>query len=98
MSSVSRTRFAVEAQSNRLFNSQDPLNGLLQVRLFDILQAPEKAVVSGESVSPNVWIPYESGNLLETLDPRPFFITSIQIYASGWDYDSYVTGIRLIVE
>ena len=53
---------------------------------------------NGELVSPNVWIPYESGNLLETLDPRPFFITSIQIYASGWDYDSLVTGIRLIVE
>jgi hypothetical protein len=53
---------------------------------------------NGEQVAPGVWIPYESGNLLETLDPRPFFITSIQIYASGWDYDSYVTGIRLIVE
>ena len=53
---------------------------------------------NGELVSPNVWIPYESGNLLETLDPRPFFITSIQVYASGWDYDSLVTGIRLIVE
>ncbi len=53
---------------------------------------------NGEPVTPNVWIPYESGNLLEVLNPRPFFITSIQIYASGWDYDSYVTGIRLIVE
>ena len=53
---------------------------------------------NGELVAPGVWIPYESGNLLETLDPRPFFITSLQIYASGWDYDSYVTGIRLIVE
>jgi len=53
---------------------------------------------NGELVALGVWIPYESGNLLETLDPRPFFITSLQIYASGWDYDSYVTGIRLIVE
>lgn len=53
---------------------------------------------NGELVLSNVWLPYESGNLLETLDPRPFFITSIQVYASGWDYDSFVTGIRLIVE
>jgi hypothetical protein len=53
---------------------------------------------NAEAVTPNVWIPYESGNLLETLDPRPFFITSIQVYASGWDYDSYVTAVRLIVE
>ncbi|MBM3127441.1 MAG: FecR domain-containing protein [Chloroflexi bacterium] len=53
---------------------------------------------NGELILSNVWVPYESGNLLETLDPRPFFITSIQVYASGWDYDSFVTGIRLIVE
>lgn len=53
---------------------------------------------NGEQVAPGIWIPYESGNLLEILDPRPFFITSIQVYASGWDYDAYVTGIRLIVE
>lgn len=53
---------------------------------------------NGELVLSNVWVPYESGNLLETLDPRPFFITSLQVYASGWDYDSFVTGIRLIVE
>jgi hypothetical protein len=53
---------------------------------------------NGEQVTPGVWLPYESGNLLETLDPRPFFITSLQVYASGWDYDSYATGIRLIVE
>jgi hypothetical protein len=54
--------------------------------------------LNGESVPVDVWIPFESGSLFEVADPRPFFITSIQIYASGWDYDAYVTGIRLIVE
>lgn len=54
--------------------------------------------INGEQVPLDVWIPFESGNLLETLNPRPFFITSLQIYASGWDYDADVTGIRLIVE
>ena len=53
---------------------------------------------NGESVPQDVWVPFESGNLFETLDPKPFFITSLQIYASGWDYDSYVSGVRLIVE
>ncbi len=52
---------------------------------------------NGEQVPQGVWVPYESTNLFE-IDPRPFFITSIQIYASGWDYDAFVTGIRLIVE
>lgn len=54
--------------------------------------------LNGELVPQNVWVPYESGNLLEILDPRPFFITSLIVYASGWDYEAYVTGIRLIVE
>jgi hypothetical protein len=54
--------------------------------------------VNGEQVPQDIWVPFESGNLLELAEPRPFFITSLQIYASGWDYESYVTGIRLIVE
>lgn len=53
---------------------------------------------NGEVVPHDVWIPFESKNLFETLEPRPFFITTFQIYASGWDYDAYVTGVRLIVE
>lgn len=54
--------------------------------------------LNGELVLRDVWIPFESTNLLELADPRPFFITSLQVYASGWDYESYVTAIRLIVE
>ncbi len=53
---------------------------------------------NGEQVPADVWVPFESGNLYETLDPKPFFITSLEIYASGWDYDSYVSGVRLVVE
>lgn len=54
--------------------------------------------VNGEYIPQDVWVPFESGNLLELAEPRPFFITSLQIYASGWDYESYVTAVRLIVE
>ncbi len=53
---------------------------------------------NGELIPADIWVPFESGNLLETLDPKPFYVTAIQIYASGWDYESYVTGVRLIVE
>ncbi len=53
---------------------------------------------NGEMIPVDVWFPFESGNLLELADPKPFIITSLQIYASGWDYESYVSDVRLIVE
>jgi len=54
---------------------------------------------SGEQIPREVWYPYESGNLLELLgDNRPAHITGITIYASGWNYDSLVSEIQLIVE
>lgn len=53
---------------------------------------------NGEQVPQDVWVPFESGNLFELADPRPFYITSLQIYASGWDYEAWVSNIRLIVE
>ncbi|MDE3088278.1 MAG: FecR domain-containing protein [Chloroflexota bacterium] len=53
---------------------------------------------NGEQIQQDVWFPFESGNLFDLAVPRPFFITSLQIYASGWDYDAYVSGVRLIVE
>ncbi len=53
--------------------------------------------VNGELVPQDVWVPFES-DLIESLDPKPFYITSLQIYASGWDYDSFVSNVRLIVE
>ena len=65
---------------------------------FYIQNTTNNPTLNGEQVTPDVWIPFESGNLLETADPRPFYITSLQIYASGWDYDSSVTAVRLIVE
>jgi hypothetical protein len=54
--------------------------------------------MNGELVPLNVWVPYESENLLETLHPRPVHIASLQIYASGWDYSSQASRARLIVE
>ena len=53
---------------------------------------------NGERVPRYVWNPYETDNLLETLDPLPFYIISLRIYASGWDYDSMVSEVGLIAE
>lgn len=65
---------------------------------FYIQNATGNPTNNGELIPLDVWFPFESGNLFETLDPKPFYLISIQFYASGWDYESYVSGIRLIVE
>jgi hypothetical protein len=54
---------------------------------------------AGERIPRNVWYPYESSNLLELLgESGPVHITGLTVYASGWNYDSLVTEIQLIVE
>ncbi len=54
-------------------------------------------ILNGEKIPAGVWFPYETGNLMEVLkDTRPAYITSIQIYASGWNYESYVAEVGLI--
>jgi hypothetical protein len=54
---------------------------------------------SGEQIPQGVWYPYESGNLLDLLgDNAPARITSLTVYASGWNYDSLISEVQLIVE
>ncbi len=53
---------------------------------------------NGELVPVDVWFPFESGNLFETQEFKPFYITTLEMYASGWDYESYITNVRLVVE
>jgi hypothetical protein len=52
----------------------------------------------GERIPRNVWFDYASGNLLDTIYPRPARLKSLLVYASGWDYESSVTDISLVVE
>jgi hypothetical protein len=53
----------------------------------------------GEQIPRAVWYPFESGNLLELLgESGPARITGLKVYASGWNYDSLVTEVQLIVE
>jgi hypothetical protein len=54
---------------------------------------------SGEQIPRGVWYPYESGNLLELLgESGPIHLTRLTIYASGWNYDSLVSEVQLVVE
>ncbi len=54
---------------------------------------------SGEMIPHGVWYPFESDNLFELLgDNRPAYLTGLTVYASGWNYDSLVSEIQLVVE
>lgn len=54
---------------------------------------------SGEQIRRGVWYPYESGNLLDLLgENRPAQITALTVYASGWNYESLVSEVRLLAE
>jgi hypothetical protein len=59
---------------------------------------PPNPTKNGDQVPRDVWVPFETGNLLASLKPRPFRVLSVRVYASGWDYTSYVSGLQLIVE
>lgn len=58
----------------------------------------QNPTINGELIPQDTWVPYETGNLFELLEHRPFRIISIAIYASGWDYESYVANAKLTVE
>jgi len=46
----------------------------------------------------DMWLLFESDNLLESLPVRPFKIMRLRVYASGWDYESVISDISLVVE
>lgn len=53
----------------------------------------------GEEIPRGVWYPYESGNLMDLLgENKPAQITGLTVYASGWNYDGFVSEIQVIVE
>ncbi len=49
-------------------------------------------------VEQNAWIRYSSPVNLMALNPRPQRVLSIQVGASGWDYESVVTNISLAAQ
>jgi len=54
-------------------------------------------ILNGEKIPRYIWYPYESGNLMES-DAKPVYITSLTIYASGWEYESMVSDVELLAE
>jgi hypothetical protein len=55
--------------------------------------------VNGTKVIQDEWYLFESENLMQTLgDIRPVYIESVRVYASGWDWDSAITNISLLVQ
>ncbi len=52
----------------------------------------------GMQIPHDRWYVFESENLLEALPLKPVRIMSVRVYASGWDYDSLVSDINLIIQ
>jgi hypothetical protein len=56
-------------------------------------------IINGDKIPPYIWHTYQSPNLMELLsDTRPARINSVRIYASGWNYQSMVSEVYLLVE
>lgn len=56
-------------------------------------------MVNGLKVVQGEWYAFETDNLMQTMDDiRPVHIESIRVYASGWDWDSAITNISLLVQ
>jgi hypothetical protein len=52
----------------------------------------------GLEIPQDRWYLYESRNLLEELPIRPYRIIKIRVYAAGWDYESLISDVNIIVE
>jgi hypothetical protein len=56
-------------------------------------------IINGEKIPRFVWYPYESPNLMEELgDIKLATVTSVRVYASGWDYQSMVSQVQLLAK
>lgn len=55
-------------------------------------------IAYGIEIPQDRWYVYESENLMASLPVTPTRIMSIRVYASGWDYDSLISDINLIIE
>jgi hypothetical protein len=54
---------------------------------------------SSRRIVRNVWYPFESLNLLDSLGTaKPVYLKFIRVYSSGWLYDAYVTNVTLLAQ
>jgi hypothetical protein len=68
------------------------------VRGFYTQNDTSNPTVNGELMPRAQWIPLDTSNLLASLPIKPFHIMELEVYASGWDYESYVSNLRLTAE
>ena len=74
-------------------------NEQLWVRGFYYQNRDNYPVLNGEQVLQNSWYPYEREIVGPAgISPKPFYIISVQISASGWDFDSLVRAVSLVGE
>jgi hypothetical protein len=60
-----------------------------------------RTMVNGIKVIRGEWYLFETQNLMQSQamrDVRPAYIDAVRIYASGWDWDSAITNISLLVQ
>jgi hypothetical protein len=56
-------------------------------------------MVNGLKVVQGEWYPFQSDNLLQAMgDIRPEHVESVRVYASGWEWNSAITNISLLVQ
>ncbi|HLY65682.1 MAG TPA: hypothetical protein VKU60_09115, partial [Chloroflexota bacterium] len=72
----------------------------LFVRGFYVQNDNHLPVTNGQQVKPGQWIDLsgENGLLLQRLSPRPQLIQSVEVVASGHDYDSEIQKVSLVIE
>lgn len=70
------------------------------VRGFYVQNTNNLPVTNGQSVRPGEWLDLtgENGLQLSRLSPRPQFIQSVEVLASGHDYDSEIQKVSLVIE
>lgn len=57
-----------------------------------------RPLVNGIKVVQGEWYLFESANLMSELGERaPVYIDHVRIYASGWDFESAITNVSLLV-
>jgi hypothetical protein len=58
-----------------------------------------RTMVNGLKVIQGEWYFFETDNLVQTLgDVKPVYIEALRVYASGWDWNSAITNVSLLVQ
>lgn len=70
------------------------------VRGFYVQNGSKLPVTNGQQVNAGEWVNLTdaSGIQLQQISPRPQFIQSIEVLASGHDYDSEIQKVSLVIE